>query len=100
MHDSEIGKKRRCSKTLHVLIFAQNLKIIDSKIRIETNIGCFNATISGNEVCLELFKWNNECINGFNFKGREYDILNTGVPHVVTWLDNLEEFCKNNNLNK
>ena len=84
---SMCGNGARC-----ISIFAQNLKIVNSKIRIETNIGCFNATISGNEVCLELFKWNNECINGFNFKGREYDILNTGVPHVVTWLDNLEEF--------
>ncbi len=75
------GNGSRC-----ITRFAQNLGIITGKAHFLASDGGHHSEINGNEIALQMAD-----VTKIEDKG-DYLFLNTGSPHVVKWVKNLETY--------
>ncbi|WP_281951797.1 diaminopimelate epimerase [Nitrosophilus kaiyonis] len=73
--------------------YAKNYGLADSKMSFLTGAGVINATVEEDIVESELTE---AFIKDKNIKefGKDWWLIDTGVPHLVTFVDNLDEFDK------
>ena len=79
------GNGARC-----IAQWAFSLGAAPARMTIETQAGPLHAQVSSDDVCLELTPPSDVELDLDLGLGWTSDFVNTGVPHVVVWLDNVQ----------
>jgi diaminopimelate epimerase len=81
---SMCGNGARC-----ITRFAADLGLVQTRIDIETGAGVIEAHLDRDRICLRLGEWQEADLDVCVTEDYRLDVIDTGVPHAVMWLKNL-----------
>ena len=82
---SMCGNGARC-----ITRFAADLGLVEERVEIETGAGVIEARLDEDRICLRLGEWQEAEFDVCVTEAHRLDLIDTGVPHAVMWLDDLD----------